>query len=82
MFTLCTILKFVASSSEESELSALFMNVKEGRTIRMTLEELGHPQLPTPIHCDNDTAAGISNGNILKNAPDPWKCDVLTSETK
>ena len=33
IFTLCTILKFVASSAEEAELGNLFMNVKEGRTI-------------------------------------------------
>ena len=37
IFTLCTILKFLASSAAEAELGALFVNVKEGRTIRLIL---------------------------------------------
>jgi hypothetical protein len=65
-FTLCSILKFVAASAAEAELGALFMNAKEGRIFRLTLHELGHPQPPTPIHCDNATAAGIANGTVKK----------------
>ena len=42
------------------------MNVKEGLTISLILAELGHQQTTTPIHCDNDTAAGIANGTIKK----------------
>ena len=61
----------MASSAEEAELGTLFMNVKERRTIWLTLEELGHPQPPIPIHCDNATAAGIANGTIKNNAPAP-----------
>jgi hypothetical protein len=61
-----TILKFVAASAAEAELGALFVNVKEGRVIRLTLEELGHPQPPTPIHCDNSTAAGIANNTVKR----------------
>ena len=64
IFTFCTILKFVASSAVEAELGALFMNVKEGRTIRLTLEELGHPKPLIPIHYDNVTVAGIANITI------------------
>ena len=30
IYTLCTVLKFVASSAAESELGALFLNIKEG----------------------------------------------------
>ncbi len=33
IFTLCTILKFVAASAAESELGALFLNIKEGRIL-------------------------------------------------
>jgi hypothetical protein len=66
IFTLCTILKCVAASAAEAELGALFMNAKEGRIFRLTLHELGHPQPPTPIHCDNATAAGIANGTVKK----------------
>jgi hypothetical protein len=66
IFDLCTILKMVAASAAEAELGALFMNAKEGRILRLTLHELGHPQPPTPIHCDNATAAGIANGTVKK----------------
>eukprot|EP00804_Cyclotella_cryptica_P018372 CCRYP_015481-RA/>CCRYP_015481-RA protein AED:0.17 eAED:0.17 QI:0/0/0/1/1/1/2/0/862 len=52
---LCTILKFVAASAAEAELGALFLNAKETKIMRLTLQELGHPQPPTPIHCDNST---------------------------
>ena len=66
IFTLFTILKFVASSAAYAELGALLMNVKEGLTIRLKLEELSNPQPTTPNHCENYTAAGISNGTIKK----------------
>ena len=64
IFTLCTILKFVAASAAEAELGALFMCVQEGRIMRLILEELGHPQPATPINCDNATAVGIVNGTV------------------
>ena len=60
------MLKFVASSAAESELDALFVNVKEGRAIWPTLAEPVHPQPLTPIHFDNTTEADIANGTIKK----------------
>ena len=62
--TLCVILKFVASLAAEVELRALFLNAKYGKIIRLILEELGHLQPPTPIHCDNSTCVGIANGTV------------------
>eukprot|EP00804_Cyclotella_cryptica_P022079 CCRYP_019736-RA/>CCRYP_019736-RA protein AED:0.25 eAED:0.37 QI:0/-1/0/1/-1/0/1/0/181 len=59
-----TILNFVAASVAEAELGAQFVNAKEGCIIRLILKELGHPQPPTPIHCDNSTAAGIANNTV------------------
>ena len=53
--SLCQILKFVAASAAEAELGALYLNVKQGRIIRLALEEMGHPQPLTPINCDNLT---------------------------
>ena len=55
-FTLCAILHFVIASAAEAELGALFLNCKQASIFRLTLEEMGHPQPPTPIHCDNSTA--------------------------
>ena len=45
----------------ESELGGLFFNTQDAIILRTTLEELGHPQPPTPIKTENYTAAGIVN---------------------
>jgi hypothetical protein len=62
----CTILKLVAASAAEAELGALFLNAQEAKVIRIVLEELGHPQPPTPIHIDNTTTVGIVNNTIKR----------------
>ena len=66
VYTLSTILKFVVASAAEAELGALFHNAKEAKVLRLALQELVHPQPPTPIHCDNKTAVGIANNSIKK----------------
>jgi hypothetical protein len=64
ILVLCTLLKFVASAAAEAELGTLFLNAKEAKIMRLTLHELGHPQLPTPIHIDNSTTLGNVNNTI------------------
>ena len=64
LYIMCGILNFVVASSAEAELVALFLNYKEGRIMRLTLQEMGHPQSATPIHCDNMTATEISNDTV------------------
>ena len=63
---LSTILKCVAVSAAEAELGALFLNAQEAKIMRLTLEEMGHPQPPTPIHCNNTTAVGIVHNTIKR----------------
>jgi hypothetical protein len=58
------VLKHVMSSAAEAEIGAVFINPKEGAVLRTLLEELGHPQPPTPMETDNTTATGYSNGTI------------------
>eukprot|EP00980_Cylindrotheca_fusiformis_P029377 scaffold23458_cov114-Cylindrotheca_fusiformis.AAC.1 len=60
----CKVMKAVLSSAAEAELAGLFVNGKDSVPERITLEELGHPQGPTPIVTDNATAAGIANDSI------------------
>ena len=64
--SLCTILKCVAASAAEAKLGALFLNAQEANMMRLTLTEMGHPQPPTPIHCNNTTAVGIVKSNIKR----------------
>jgi hypothetical protein len=61
---LCQIMKEVVSSAAEAELAGLFHSGKEATALRITLEELGHPQPPTPIETDNSTAVGIANDTV------------------
>ena len=62
----CAILKLFASSADEAELGALFLNTKEAQIFQLTLAELVHPQPQTPIHIDNTTAVGIVNNSIKR----------------
>jgi hypothetical protein len=57
-----TVLKDVMSSAAEAESGTVFLNAEEGTVLRKTLEELGHPQPPTPLQTDTTTATGYSNG--------------------
>jgi hypothetical protein len=63
-FTLCTILRFVVALAAKAELGTLFLNCKEGIIFLLTLEELGHPQPRTPVHCDNATTVSIANNTV------------------
>ena len=51
-------------SAAEAELGGLFLNCQEAVPIWITLEEMGHPQLPTPVQVDNSNALGIATGTI------------------
>ena len=53
------------SSAFEAGLGALFITAKELVPIRHTLVEMVWHQLPTPIHTDNSTAAGVVNDTII-----------------
>jgi len=66
-FILCTILRFVVASAAKAELGAFFLNCKEGIIFRLTLEEVGHPQPRTPVHCDNATTVGIANNTVKRH---------------
>jgi hypothetical protein len=59
-----TVLKHLTSSATEAETGAVLINAKEGGVLLTTLEELGHPQPPTPMETDNTTSTGYSNGTI------------------
>ena len=55
------VLKLVAASAAESELGALFKNMQRGDILRLTLQEMGHPQPPTNEWVYNTTTHGIAN---------------------
>jgi hypothetical protein len=61
IFILAKIIKSVMQSAAEAECGGLYMNAKEAVPMRITLEELNHPQPATPMRTDNSTA----NGDIM-----------------
>ena len=65
-FVNTTIMRFVVASAAEAELGALFQNCQDGIIFRLTLENLGHIQPKTPVHCDNATAIGIANNTVKR----------------
>ena len=64
ILNIAQIIKNVMSSASEAELAALYIVAKECVYIRLVLEEMGHPQPPTPIQTDNSTAEGVVNSKV------------------
>ena len=52
------------ASAAEAEIGVVFYNCQTSVPLRITLQELGHPQPPTPIQTDNSTAVGFANSTI------------------
>ena len=59
VLTIAQIIKAVMSLAAEAELGALYINSRAAIPQRHLLEEMGHPQPPTPIQIDNSTALGV-----------------------
>ena len=57
LITTSQVLRNVMSSAAEAECGALFNNSKQGVPLRISLEDMVHPQPPTPIQVDNSTTA-------------------------
>jgi len=69
ILTLSSIIKHVMSSASEAELAALYYGCKPAAPIRVTLEEMGHPQpAPTPVTTDNITVQGLTLGTMTPKA--------------
>ena len=61
-----TISRFVVESVAEAKLGTLFHNFQDGIIFRQTLEDLGHTQPQTPVHCNNATAVRIANNTVKR----------------
>ena len=60
----CKAIRNVVGSAAEAETAGLYFNAQRTIPIRIALEEMGHPQPPTPIKTDNATALGYVYDNI------------------
>ena len=52
------------ASAGETEVASSYMNCKAALPLRIALEEMGHPQPPTPVVIDNTTAIGLSKSTM------------------
>ena len=68
----CKALRHVVSSAAEAETAGIFHNAQRAIPIRYILEQLGHPQPPTPIKTDNSTATGFIHNNIHQKKSKSW----------
>ena len=64
ILTQSKIVDTVMSSAQEAETGAGFFNAQQIVPLRIALEELGHPQGPTPIQFDNKVATSILNDEV------------------
>ena len=62
---LCQIIDIIASSAFQAEYAALYMNARHSIYLRNILEDLGYPQPPIIILCDNKCAVGIAIDTAL-----------------
>jgi hypothetical protein len=71
------IKRAVMSLATDAKLGALFINAKMAISMQHTLEQMGHPQMHTPIQTNNLTAHALLTNKILLKTMDMrfhWLC--------
>ena len=68
----CKTLRHVVASLAEAETAGVCHNAQRAIPIRYMLIQLGHPQPPTPIKIDNETATNFFHNNITKKRSKSW----------
>ena len=59
-----SIIPSVVASAAEAEYAALFMLAQEGEYLRRVLNDMGYPQSPALILCDNQCAVGLATNSL------------------
>jgi len=62
--TFSTIIPCIVASAGEAEYAALFAGAQHAASLRTILADIGHPQPPTILMCDNTCAIGIATDSI------------------
>jgi hypothetical protein len=60
-----TIIPCIVASAGEAEYAALFAGAQHAASLRTILADLGHPQPPNTLMCDNACAIGIATAMLL-----------------
>jgi hypothetical protein len=64
VLNIAQLIKSVMSSVTKAKLGALYVNTCTAISQHQLLEEMGHPQLPTPTQTNNSTALSVITSNI------------------
>jgi hypothetical protein len=72
ILTECRTLRNVVASAAEAETGGLFHNAQTTLPIRVALEELDHPQPPTPLKTDNSTATSFVHSSMKQKRSKSW----------
>jgi hypothetical protein len=59
-----TRIPVVCSFVAEAEYAGLFAAARIATNERQILHDMGHPQPPTPLYCDNEVAIGLATDTI------------------
>jgi hypothetical protein len=62
--THCTRIPVVCAFVAEAEYAGVFASARIATNERQILSDMGYPQPPTPIFCDNEVAIGLANDSI------------------
>jgi hypothetical protein len=68
------IIPCIVSSAGEAEYAALFAGAQQAACLRTILSDLGYPQPPTIIMCDNTCAIGIATDSIQQKRSKAIEC--------
>ena len=69
VMTLSKIITHVLASAPEEETAAFFYNFKSAIPLRLTLEEMRHPQPKTPVTSENTAALGLIKKTMIPKIP-------------
>ena len=61
-----SILDVTVAAATEAEYGTAFVNTKQTAPLRITLNDLRHPQAPTLMFIDNKAAVGIANETVTQ----------------
>ena len=67
VLTIAQVIKNVMSFAAEAKLLGFFICAKAMVPLQNTLMEMGWPQPPLPVQCDNSTAIGVTNKTMVNN---------------
>jgi hypothetical protein len=59
-----TRIPVVCSFVAKADYAGAFASSRIATNERQILHDMGHPQQPTPIFCDNEVAIGLANGSV------------------